>query len=112
MDITGGKVVLGGLTNFAKELTRADFGFRCDSDLAQLAALRAGVGIGGCQEGIARRSDDLVPILPGVFQMTLEIWLVMHRDLRSAPRVRLLFDWLAQGLSDYVKGKTGRASEA
>ncbi len=90
----------------AKQLTRADFGFRCDSDLAQLAALRAGVGIGGCQEGIARRSKDLVPILPGAFQMTLEIWLVMHRDLRSTPRVRLLFDWLADGLSDYVKGKT------
>jgi DNA-binding transcriptional LysR family regulator len=96
----------------AKELTRADFGFRCDSDLAQLAALRAGVGIGGCQEAIARRSMDLIPILPGVFQMTLEIWLVMHRDLKSAPRVRLLFDWLAEGLSDHVKGKTARASEA
>ncbi|MGA9848663.1 MAG: LysR family transcriptional regulator [Roseiarcus sp.] len=96
----------------AKKLTRADFGFRCDSDLAQLAALRAGVGIGGCQEGIARRSKDLVPILPGAFQMTLEVWLVMHRDLRSTPRVRLLFDWLAEGLSDYVKGKSGRAAEA
>jgi DNA-binding transcriptional LysR family regulator len=95
----------------AKELTRADFGFRCDSDLAQLAALRAGVGVGGRQEAIARRSKDLIPILPGVFQMTLEIWLVMHLDLKSAPRVRLLFDWLAEGLSDYVKGKTSGASE-
>src|SRR5271165_1225765 len=96
----------------AKELTRADFGFRCDSDLAQLAALRAGVGIGGCQEGIARRSKDLVPILPGAFQLTLEVWLVMHRDLKSAPRVRLLFDWLAEGLTDYVKGKSISAPEA
>jgi DNA-binding transcriptional LysR family regulator len=91
----------------ARELTRADFGFRCDSDTAQLAALRAGVGVGGCQEGVARRSKDLIPILPGAFQMALEVWLVMHRDLRSTPRVRLMFDWLAQGLSDYVKGKSG-----
>jgi hypothetical protein len=25
--------------------------------------------------------------------------------LQSAPRVRLLFDWLAQGLAAYVKGR-------
>jgi hypothetical protein len=29
----------------------------------------------------------------------------MHRDLKTAPRVRLLFDWLAAGLTDYVKGR-------
>jgi DNA-binding transcriptional LysR family regulator len=94
--------------SLAKALTREDFGFRCDSDLAQLAALRAGVGVGGCQDMIARRTPELVPVLPNAFQMMLEIWLVMHRDLKAAPRVRLLFDWLAAGLTDYVKGRTQR----
>ncbi|HKI14070.1 MAG TPA: LysR family transcriptional regulator [Roseiarcus sp.] len=89
---------------YAKSLTREDFGFRCDSDVAQLAALRAGVGIGGCQDAIARRTPELVPVL-SAFQLTLEVWLVMHRDLKSAGRVRLLFDWLALGLTDYVKGR-------
>ncbi len=92
--------------SFAKALTREDFGFRCDSDLAQLAALRAGVGVGGCQDMIARRTPELVPVLPNAFQMTLEVWLVMHRDLQTAPRVRLMFDWLAAGLTNYVKGRT------
>jgi len=36
-----------GAGGFARRLTREDFGFRCDNDLAQLAALRAGVGVGG-----------------------------------------------------------------
>ena len=49
---------------------------------------------------------ELVAVLPNAFQFTLEVWLVMHRDLRNAPRVRLLFDWLAAGLADYVKGRT------
>ena len=89
----------------AKALTREDFGFRCDSDLAQLAALRAGVGVGGCQDMIARRTPELIPVLPNAFQMTLEVWLVMHRDLKTAPRVRLMYDWLAAGLTDYVKGR-------
>ncbi len=96
---------------FASELKRSDFGFRCDSDVAQLAALRAAVGIGGCQEGIARRSKDLVPILPGAFQIALEVWLVMHRDLKSTRRVRLMFYWLAEGLSAYVKGKPAPAEK-
>jgi DNA-binding transcriptional LysR family regulator len=91
--------------SFAKAFTREDFGFRCDSDAAQLAALRAGVGIGGCQDAIARRTPELAPVLPNAFQLELEVWLVMHRDLQSAPRVRLLFDWLAQGLAAYVKGR-------
>ena len=89
----------------AKRLTREDFGFRCDSDLAQLAALRAGVGIGGCQENIARRTPELAAILPNAIQYALEIWLVMHEDLKATRRIRLLFDRLAAGLTDYVKGR-------
>ncbi len=94
-----------GAGEFARRLTREDFGFRCDSDLAQLATLRAGVGIGGCQENIARRTPELVAILPNAVQFALEIWLVMHEDLKATRRVRLLFDRLAAGLTDYVKGR-------
>ena len=94
-----------GAGEFARGLTREHFGFRCDNDAAQLAALRAGVGIGGCQDAIARRTSELVPVLPNAFQHSLEIWLAMHRDLKSTRRVRLLFDRLAVGLADYVKGR-------
>jgi len=91
--------------SFAKKLTREDFGFRCDSDLTQIAALRAGVGIGGCQEHIARRTPELIPVLPNEFHHALDVWLVMHRDLKMTRRVRLMFDHLAAGLTAYVKGR-------
>ncbi|MCL2430400.1 MAG: LysR family transcriptional regulator [Alphaproteobacteria bacterium] len=91
--------------SFAKQLTRDDFGFRCDSDLAQIAALRAGVGIGGCQENIARRTPELVQVLPNAFHHALEVWLLMHEDLKMTRRVRLLFDHLAAGLTGFVKGR-------
>jgi DNA-binding transcriptional LysR family regulator len=91
--------------DFARGLTREVFGFRCDSDLAQLAALRAGVGVGGCQENIARRMPELVAVLPNAFHSALEVWLVMHEDLKATRRVRLLFDHLAAGLTNYVKGR-------
>ncbi len=85
--------------------TREAFRFRCDDELAQIAALRAGVGIGGCQEGVARRSPELVPVLPGAARFALEMWLVMHEDLKATPRIRLLFDALVAGLADYLRGR-------
>jgi len=94
-----------GAGDFARSMMRESFGLRCDSDLAQLAALRAGVGIGGCQDNIARRTPELVPVLPNAFHYALEVWLVMHEDLKATRRVRLLFDHLAAGLTAYVKGR-------
>jgi DNA-binding transcriptional LysR family regulator len=90
---------------FARDLTREAFGFRCDNDMAQLAALRAGVGVGGCQDNIARRSPELVAVLRNAFHYVLDVWLVMHEDLKATRRVRLLFDHLAGGLTGYVKGR-------
>jgi DNA-binding transcriptional LysR family regulator len=90
---------------FAANLTRDDFGFRCDNDLAQLAALRAGAGIGGCQDNIARRTSELVAVLPNAIHYVLDVWLVMHEKLKATQRVRLLFDHLASGLTEFVKAR-------
>ncbi len=95
-----------GAGDFAQRLHREDFRFRCDSDLAQLAALRAGIGIGGCQENIARRTPELVAVLPNAIQYALEVWLAMHEDLKATRRVRLIFDRLATGLTDFVRGRS------
>lgn len=83
-------------------LNRERFHFRCDSDVAQLALLRAGVGIGGCQQRIAARTPTLIPVLDGQTIFSMDMWLVMHRDLRQVKRVRLLFDWLADGLKAFA----------
>ena len=77
------------------------FALRTDSHLAQLAAIRAGVGIGVCQVGIARRHPDLVRVLPA-FAPGLETWVAMHEDLRQVARVRVTFDHLVAALSEYV----------
>jgi len=84
-------------------VTRDIFALRTDDDLAQLGALRAGFGIGGAQAGIAARDPDLVAVLADAVAFKLEMWLVMHQDLRAIARVRLLFDHLARALSAYAK---------
>ena len=95
---------------------REAFSLRTDSDLAQLALIRAGAGIGICQVGVARRDDALVRLMPRIFSMKLETWVTMHEDLRNSPRCRATFDALVDGLQKYIgppvqgtKGKMGRA---
>ncbi len=72
--------------------------FRADSDLAQLAAVRAGFGIGLCQAPRAGSPHDLVRVLRDEVSINLGIWIVMHEDLKSDPKYRVVFDGLADGL--------------
>lgn len=89
-------------------LTRELFAFRCDSDLGQLAAIRAGFGIGVCQYGVAASSNPpLLSILPQDFRFELEIWIVMHEALRKTARTRLMFDHLVAGFTQFAAHSAG-----
>jgi DNA-binding transcriptional LysR family regulator len=76
---------------------------RTDNDLAALAAVRAGYGIGICQAGIARRDPELVHLLADHFVLHMDTWVVMHEDLRRSVRVRALYDHLCGALVDYTE---------
>jgi DNA-binding transcriptional LysR family regulator len=84
-----------------KGLRRDMFSLRSDSNLAQLALIRAGAGIGMCQVPLARRDGALVRVLKTV-SLPLETWVTMHEDLRGSPRVRVTFEALVEGLIAYV----------
>ncbi len=54
---------------------------------------------------VARRTSEFVQVLPNAIRCALGGWLVMHEDLKTTRRVRLLFDRFAVGLTAYVKGR-------
>lgn len=74
-------------------IDRSSFALRANSNLAQLAAIRAGFGIGLCQVAIARRDPGLVRVLDTV-TLPLPLWIVMHEDLKTGARYRVVFDAL------------------
>lgn len=80
---------------------REKFILRTDSDLAQLAMIRAGAGIGVCQIAIAKKTPELVRVLPQ-FRPVLNTWLIMHADLRKSPSCKATFDALFHGLHSYT----------
>jgi DNA-binding transcriptional LysR family regulator len=81
---------------------RERFAVRTDSDVAQLALIRAGAGIGVCQVPLAARAPALVRVLPDAFAFRLDTWVTMHEDLRASPRCRVAFDALVDGLAGYL----------
>ncbi|MCA6215497.1 LysR family transcriptional regulator [Ideonella sp. B7] len=91
-------------------LRRERFALRTDSDVAQLALIRAGAGIGPCQVGLAQRGPALVRVLPAQFALPLDTWVTMHEDLRHSPRCQVTFEALVQGLLDYRSSAAAPAS--
>lgn len=87
------------------DLKRAMFALRADSDLAQLAAIKAGFGIGACQTGLAVRAPALVRVLPKAIDLAFETSVTMHESLRGSRACRAVFDALVDGLQAYVKSQ-------
>lgn len=72
------------------------------SGLVYWAMIRNGLGIGIMDGG-------LVEVTPGVERVFTElpaprfpVWLTAHRELRSSPRIRLVYDALAEALADPI----------
>lgn len=81
----------------------ANLALRTDNDLAQLALIRAGAGIGICQVALAQRAPALTRVLPDIFAVHLESWVTMHEDLRQNPACRVTFDAIVEAMSAHVR---------
>lgn len=91
------------LRAFGAGITRDMFTYRTDDQAAQLSALRAGFGIGIAQIALARREPKLTRLFAKDWSFPLETWVTMHEDLRGDPRLRVVFDHLAEALARYVR---------
>lgn len=93
---------LRGINAPTLRIDRSLFRFRSDSDHAQLAAIRAGLGIGGMQHPLATIWPELCPVLPDEIHFPLEYWLAMHEDQRLLAPVRTVYDALAAQLLTWL----------
>lgn len=84
------------------DVARDDFAIRTDNEIAQHAMLRAGLGISGMQAHLARRSPDLVLVLPDEIPIPMDMWVVAHEDLYQTKPVRLLYDYLVEALTAFI----------
>ena len=68
----------------------------CNSLPTQFAAAQQGVGLLPLPHYMAATDPDLRRVLTDDFDLSLDLWLLTHRDLRGAGRVRAVLEFLSR----------------
>ncbi len=76
-------------------VTPAQFPVVTSSHLVHWEMARAGVGIGSVPCGLGDSDKSMQKVLPNL-NFTYPVWLVAHRELRTSPRVRVVWELLAE----------------
>ena len=91
--------IIRGMAELGWKVSREDFSIRTDDQAAYWHLVRAGCGLGVGQVAFLGKDPDLVRLFPDLPIPPLPVWLSAHEAMRNTPRVRLVWDALAQGLA-------------
>ncbi|MEL7128283.1 MAG: LysR family transcriptional regulator [Pseudomonadota bacterium] len=90
--------IIEGFRQAGLKVDQDFFAFRSDDQVVCWQMVRAGYGIGFNQIRVGEADPDLVRIDIANPVGRLPIWLTAHAELRSSPRVRRVYDFLAEQL--------------
>lgn len=85
------------------------FVFVSNSITATMTATRSGLGIGVHAINWSGIYPDLERLFPAFTAGEVDIWLVTHEELRTSARIRAMFDFLAERLSESAASFAGKA---
>jgi DNA-binding transcriptional LysR family regulator len=90
---------LGYLRAHGLPVTEQSFCAYAENSNTAWALVRQGLGVGAMMDEVAQACPEVVRVLDEVPPVIFPIWLVTHRELRTARRIRIVFDLLAEALS-------------
>ncbi|ODS00251.1 LysR family transcriptional regulator [Methyloceanibacter methanicus] len=88
------------LTRLGISPARENFRFGTDCALVMWEMARQGLGMCLMATTVAARTPGMEPVFPDLAPMTFPTWLVAHRELYTSRRIRLVYDVLAEFLSN------------
>ncbi len=94
--------IVQGFHALGLPVTRTAFAFRCDDFVAQWQAIRAGLGIGFAADYLARQDSEVLRVLPKLKLPPLPMWLAVHREIHTNPRIRAVYDFLGKALPGVI----------
>lgn len=97
---------LVGLQQRQLPVTAANFVAGSNSHLVHWELARQGVGIGIVGNLIGDRDPLVVPVLRDKVSFEFPVWLVAPMELKTNPRVRIVFDALAEVISQRKSSKS------
>lgn len=92
-------MLIKGLNALGLNLCRDNFPIQTESYLTHWQLVKQGLGIGVMPEDIADAEVLVEQVNPQLAPIEFPVWLTTHRELHTSRRVRKVFDFLAQRLS-------------
>jgi DNA-binding transcriptional LysR family regulator len=81
-------------------LSPRNFMIRSENSVANWEMVKLGLGIGMMVKEVGDRTKGLEMVLPDFPPFPVPVWLTAHRELRTSRRMRVVFDYLADSMSD------------
>ena len=70
-----------------------------NNHLVQWELCKQGAGVCLMMDEVAELDATVQKVFPELPSISVPIWVVCHRELRTSRRLRLVFDWIVEGLS-------------
>lgn len=93
-------IVIAELQRNGLTLSEANFPLLTNSGLVAWGWVQRGMLLGLMMEAVAKRTPEVEEAWPGFAGVPVPTWLATHRELRTARRIRVVFDLLAEALTE------------
>jgi len=94
--------ILRGMRQMGLDAQRDWFQTRCDESVIYWELVREGCGIGFSQTHIGKGDPRVAQVLPELPIPSLPVWLTAHQAMQQTPRIRRVWDMLAEGIATFV----------
>lgn len=93
-------IVVAELQRSGLSLDVSNFPLLTNSGLVAWGWVQRGMLLGLMMEAVAKRTPEVEEAWPGFAGVPVPTWLATHRELRTARRIRVVFDLLAEALTE------------
>jgi len=91
-------LMIEGLRALGLQLTPKDFPIITSNHLVQWELAKQGLGICIVMDEVGDREPRVRRVLPELRPISIPMWLITHRELKTSRRIRVVFDLLAEEL--------------
>jgi len=95
--------IIRGAGRLGMVLSRGDFAVRTDDQVVYGRLVAEGAGIGFVARYNLAHWPGVVAVLPTLAIGALPCWLAVHREIRSNPLVRIVYDFLAREIAPAIR---------
>jgi len=92
------EMYVAALNKLGLGLTADNIALRCDNFLVMWPLVKQGLGLGMIDDRIGDGDPEVVRALPDLAPLSFPVWLVAHREIHNSPRLRFVFDTLADAM--------------